>query len=66
MDGDNDDDSRTPDTVNQNYKNIDCYYITDKSFNQKPKYQIYSMYAVPNIVVFCNSDGMISEICNCL
>ena len=24
------------------------------------------MYAVPNIAIFCHSDGVISEICNCL
>ena len=24
------------------------------------------MYAVPNIAVYCSSDGLISEICNCL
>ena len=41
--------------VNPNYKNIDRYYVTDTSFNEKPKLSVkyqHSMYAVPNIVIF--------------
>ena len=30
--------SKIPGTINQNYNNIDWYYIADTSFNQKPKY----------------------------